>query len=156
MNNEITNSMNDLNKKIANLLEVFKVADDEMKRGNSVSLDLLNMKLDKLVSQHDKIADAIIALTEMVQGNKKIIPPPIQMPPQLPNIPPPMQVKPSLPETSGLPIPQIQPDNGLPTMPELPPVSDISISPKPGQLRPLSLSGGRQTLKPLGKPPRRP
>jgi hypothetical protein len=155
MGNELENSVDNLNKRIDNLLEIFKKADEEMKRGNSVTLDLLNMKLDKIVNQHEKIADAIVALTEMVQGNKKNIPEPQKVPniPK-PNIPQPQQIKPSLPNTSNIPLKQ-----NLPEKPELPPMQGNTKQnniPKPGQLRPLSLSGERQTLKPLGKPPRRP
>lgn len=147
-NNELTISMNNLNLKINNLLDIFRVADEEMKKPSAITLDSLNLKLDKVIDQHEKIADAIVAITEMVQGKERTA-----IKPVIPSrIPPPQQVNlPNMQSSQQMPRPDLPPQ--MPNIPPSLPKMNVSSS---GQLKPLSLSSSRPTLKPLGRPPKRP
>jgi hypothetical protein len=160
-NNQLMNSMNSLNQNITNLLDIFKEANQELKKDNDITLQTLNSKLDKLLSQHEKIADAIIALTEMVKGKNKT---PIKNPniPK-PNIPPPKQVSSAKAAPTHPNAPEVKPPQPIPgasnkpTHPSAPSIPKPSNNPpgRPEPLKPLSLSKDKKKQL-LGKPPKRP
>jgi hypothetical protein len=72
-------SMNELNKTILNLFEIFKETNMELKLGDSQisnrlsKLNNLNEKLDAIIDQNEKIAEAILVVAEASEKiNQKI------------------------------------------------------------------------------------
>lgn len=77
--NELISSIGGLTQSMDNMFELFKVANKEIKEEASTLefikkitplFDNLNKKLDKLTEQHDKIAEGIVAVAEMVKEVK--------------------------------------------------------------------------------------
>ena len=76
----LSGSIGDLTKSMDNMFELFKVANKEIKEEAS-SLEFmkqigplfenLNKKMDKILEQHDKIADGIVAIADLVKQMKE-------------------------------------------------------------------------------------
>ncbi|MBL7051097.1 hypothetical protein ISS04_02940 [Candidatus Woesearchaeota archaeon] len=77
--NELIKSVGNLTQSMDNMFELFKVANKEIKEEASTLefikkitplFDNLNKKLDRLTEQHDKIAEGVVAVAEMVKEIK--------------------------------------------------------------------------------------
>ena len=77
--NELISSVGRLTQSMDNMFELFKVANKEIKEEASTLefikkitplFDNLNKKLDKLTEQHDRIAEGVVAVAEMVKEIK--------------------------------------------------------------------------------------
>lgn len=141
------NSIRMLNDNISRLFDLFSAASRDM--GDEASLKSLNQKIDRLLEQHEKIADAIVALREIVDDRKKM---PIktvisdEIPPVFnPNVFP--QGVQAIPREQFSPAPQ----PNLPSRPQTEPLRPIGMQssmPLPDRMPP-------PPMNPLGKAPRR-
>ena len=129
-------SVKKLNDNITRLFDLFSVASKDVNKDNSLSV--LNNKLDKVMDQHEQIADAIIALKEMLEEKKKTpLKPVISQPKPImsqPTMPKPMMSQP-------MPPPMMRPSESPPPIQGIKPMGKERMPPPP--------------LNPLGKPPRR-
>ncbi len=137
----LVGSMTELNSSMNKMLEIFKTASSEIKRGEdeaeliSKRLDPFLERLDKVIDQNEKIAEGIVAIADMVKEMKEsnkgpempVLPPLDRQPPRFPE-PDPFGPPPGGPQPSGpmMPPPQQPPPQGAPppTMPPPGPMSD--------------------------------
>ena len=88
-NPEAQESMEKLTESIDNLLNLFKQAASQMhledQEAGLVEQKLipLHNKLDRILDQHNKIAEGIVALADMVKDLKDAVRQPIRMPPTM-------------------------------------------------------------------------
>ena len=88
-NPEARESMEKLTDSIDNLLNLFKQAASQMhledQEAGLVEQKLipLHNKLDRILDQHNKIAEGIVALADMVKDLKDAVRQPIRMPPTM-------------------------------------------------------------------------
>ncbi|MBI2129202.1 hypothetical protein HYU07_03090 [Candidatus Woesearchaeota archaeon] len=87
---ELMNSVNDLNRSVGGLLELFKSATDEMRLEDKDQdlavrkIDPILEKLDKVIEQNKLIAEGLVSISDMIEdfiskqgGSKPQAPPPI-------------------------------------------------------------------------------
>ena len=160
----LDSSVKILNDNITRLFDLFSVASKNMHQ--DVGIEVLNNKLDKIIDQHDQIADAIVALKEIFEEKKKTPLKPIVSGTNQGmqnNIPREMQ-QPNLPQQPINPFPTnlqkpINSNNpvNLQSPPSLPPITKPNL-PRPavlpiptrtmGTQQPLQLKG-KEKLKPM-------
>ena len=123
-NKTLLDAMDDLTKAINSLVDLFKVASEELKLEEHDSV-LINEKISPLLrkindleQQNEKIAKGIVALADMMNDRKQR--PPMMRPQQRPQAPMPP------PGFTGMPGPELKP---LPTV--------QPMSPPPQQKKPL-------------------
>ena len=154
---KLDDSVKILNDNITRLFDLFNVASKNMQQ--DVGIEVLNNKLDKIIDQHDQIADAIVALKEMFEEKKKT-----SLKPLMGNVTSNVQgvgssemQRPNLPQQpiNPFPAPLQQPNNPINSnnlqSPSLPPMTKPSL-PRPAVLpRPTGMMGTQQPAQLKGK-----
>jgi hypothetical protein len=154
---DLQSSIDNLNKSLNVMLEVFKQAAEDMKleehEAETVGKQIgpINEKLDTLIDQNQKIAKGIVAVADMVKEKLEEISEKEEAP-----------SKPKLPPLGGGPKPTAPPMSG-PGMPPIGPPPAAPMTPGPAPIGPPPLGapegieppaeGGLPPLTPPGAPP---
>jgi len=124
---ELKNSINQLN---AMVKQASKEVAQEEKTGAAFQLKRLNDKMDKMGSQNQQIASALLSVANMVERALKK---PIPMPPPKPMGPPRMEMPKPMPPPGPMPPPRApMPPEPMPPGPMPPEPSMGGMSPPPG------------------------
>ena len=132
----LSGSIENLTKSMDNMFELFKVANKEIKdEASSLEFmkqiaplfDNMNKKIDNILEQHDKIADGIVAIAELVKQMKEE-----------------NQMK-AKRETMAIKPKPVAP---TPTAPSLPEPTPPRMAPSPGVVEPGSIQGNPPFMSP--------